>query len=76
MKDGLKILNGNPNPNYHPIEVEYFKYWLTIKYLIDIKLLSLDQIVYKKMKFNTVLQHSLAYFNQHYGLTDSKISST
>ena len=65
MKDGLKILNGNSNPYYHPIEVEYFKYWLTIKYLIDIKHLSFDQIINEKMEFNTILQQSLAYFNQH-----------
>ena len=65
MKDGLKILNGHSNPYYHPIEAEYFIYWLTIKYLIDIKHFSIDQIVYEKMKFNTVLQQALTYFNQH-----------
>ncbi|MCH9756284.1 MAG: hypothetical protein K0U37_03700 [Gammaproteobacteria bacterium] len=63
MKDGLQILNGHPNASYHPFEVDYFKYFLTIKYLIEVKKLSLDQIVHTKMDFNTVLRDAMNHFS-------------
>ena len=64
MKDGLQILNGHPNASYHPFEVDYFKYFLTIKYLIEVKALTLDQIVHTKMGFNTVLRDATKYFSE------------
>lgn len=63
MKDGLQILNGNSNASYHPIAVDYFRYFLCVKYLMEAKKLTLNQIVYTKMDFNTVLSDATKYFN-------------
>jgi len=65
MTDGLQILNGHPNAFYNPLEVEYFKYFLTIKYLIEVKQLTLDQIVQTKMNFDVVLRDAMNNFNEN-----------
>ena len=62
--EGLKILDGRGNTTYNSIAVEYFKYWLAIKYLLEIKHLSMDQVVYTKLDFDTVLQQAVLAFNQ------------
>lgn len=63
MEDGLRILNEGPGVSYHPYEVDYFRYFLCVKYLVEVKNLTLDQIIYTKMDFNTVLHDATKYFS-------------
>jgi hypothetical protein len=64
VAEGLQILKGKSDPHYNKYEVEYFKCWFAIKYLIEVKHLSISQIINMKISLDTVLQQAMIANNQ------------
>ncbi len=58
LEEGLKILNNQALPQYAPHQVEYFKYWLTVRYLILKMHMTFEEILDTKLKFNDVLNEA------------------
>ena len=57
IEEGLKILNNEALPHYAP-HLEYFKCWLTVRYLILEKHMSFEEILDAKLKLDDVLSEA------------------
>lgn len=57
LDEGLKILNNEASLEYTP-HIEYFKYWLAIRYLILKKHMTFEEILNTKLKLDDVLNEA------------------
>lgn len=63
LEEGLKILNNQALPGYAP-HVEYFKYWLAVRYLMEKKQMTFKEILDSKLKLEDVLREAVQHFEK------------
>lgn len=63
LDNGLKILKNEAMPEYIP-HVEYFKYWLAVRYLITKKQMSFEEILNTNLKLDDVLAEAISSSTQ------------
>lgn len=62
LEDGLEILAGKVAKNYTKYEIEYFRCWLAIKYLIEVEHRNFNQIWFSIIDFKEILNRAEQYY--------------
>lgn len=62
MTEGLNALRAKNQNDYNRYDLEYFKYWITVKYLIERKKITISELMNTKFDFEKTLSEAIRQY--------------